>query len=125
MQEQGSAAAGDARAEILIDLDDGVVEVMLAREAVFGLVTRQPDRLVVATVVRILAPGVFGLDRPRRQIGLRLRMAVGAPPQLQRAEGPPRGATIALALVGQDAAAAKCHRYGPAVRGQPTPAGIA
>jgi hypothetical protein len=80
MQEHGAAAPGDARAGIMIDLDDEVVEVILARQPVAGLVVVQPDRLVVVTIVRIFAPGVSGPDRLRRQIGLRPWMPVGAPP---------------------------------------------
>jgi hypothetical protein len=80
MQKHGTAAAGDARAKVVIDLDDEVIEVILARQPVSGLIVDQPDRLVVMAVLRIFAPGIFGPDRPRRQIGLRPRMPVGAPP---------------------------------------------
>jgi hypothetical protein len=80
MQEDCTTAAGDARAKVVIDLDDEIVEVILARQPVSGLVVDQPDRLVVTAVVRIFAPGILGPDRPRWQIGLRPRMPVGAPP---------------------------------------------
>ena len=108
---------------VVIDLDDEIVEMILARQPVAGLIADQPNRLVVMAVLRVFAPGVFGPDRPGRQKGPRPRMAVGAPPQLPRAEGAPRGAAVALALVGEDAAAAKRHRHGPAVRPSASPGG--
>ena len=38
MQEHGAAARRDARAEVVIDLDDEVVEMILARQPISGLV---------------------------------------------------------------------------------------
>ena len=125
MQEHGAAAAGYPWAGVVIDLDDEIVKVVLARQPVAGLTAHQANRLIVAAVVRVLAPGVFGADRPHRQIGPRSRMAIGAPPQLQRTVRAFRGAAVALPFVGEDAAAAKCHRHAPAVRRQPAPARVA
>src|SRR5215212_11185318 len=125
MQEHGAAAAGYPWAGVVIDLDDEIVKVILARQPVAGLIPHQANGLIVAAVVRVLAPGVFGADRPDRQIGPRSRMAVGAPPQLQRTICALRGAAVAFPLVGEDAAAAKCHRHGPAIRCQPAPARVA
>jgi hypothetical protein len=125
MQEYGAATAGYPWPGVVIDFDDEIVEVILARQPVAGLVADQADRLIVMAVPRVLAPRVFGPDRADRQIGPRPRMAIGAPPQLQRRVRAPRGAAVALPLVGEDAAAAKCHRHGPAVRRQPAPARIA
>src|SRR5215212_5754378 len=125
MQEHGAAAAGYPWAGVVIDLDDEIVKVILARQPVAGLIPHQANGLIVAAVVRVLAPGVFGADRPDRQIGPRSGMAVGAPPQLQRTVRAFRGAAVALSLVGEDSAATKCHRYGPALRGQPAPARVA
>ncbi len=80
MQEHGAAASGDTWAKILVDLDDEIVEVVHAGQPVTGLISNKPDRLVLTSVGRILAPGIFGLDWPDRQIGLRLGMAIGTPP---------------------------------------------
>src|SRR5512147_3220988 len=99
MQEHGAAAAGNSWAGVVIDLDDEIVEVVLAGQPVAGLVADQADRLIVVAVPRVLAPGVFGPDRPDRQIGARSRIAVGAPPQLQRTIRAPRGAAVALPFV--------------------------
>src|SRR5215216_2145781 len=125
MQEYRAAAAGDPWAGVVIDLDDEIVKMVLARQPVAGLIPHQANGLIVTAVVRVLAPGVFGADRPDRQIGPRSRMAVGAPPQLQRTVCAFRGAAVALPLVGEDSAATKCHRHGPAVRGQPAPSRVA
>src|SRR6185312_6710185 len=125
MQEHGAAAAGYPRAGVVIDFDDEIVEMVLAREPVAGLVADQADGLIVTAVPRVLAPGVFGPDRPDRQKGPRSRMAVGAPPQLQRAIDASGSAAVALPFIGEDAAATKCHRHGPAVRRQPAPARLA
>src|SRR5260221_9693281 len=100
MQEHGTAAAGDARAEILIDLDDEVVEVILAREAVSGLVTHQPDRLVVAAVVWVLPPGGLGVGGPRPPVSVLLRSAVGPPPPMFLAGGAPPGCHTPLPPLG-------------------------
>ena len=109
----------------MVDLDDEVVEMILARQPVAGLVAAETDGLVVVAIVRVLAPGVLGPNRARRQQGLWPLMAVRTPPQTERMEGAPGRAAIALALVGEDAAAAKCHWHGPAISAQPAPAGVA
>ena len=65
MQEHGAAAAGDARARVVIDLDDEIVEMILARQPVALVVARDADRLVVMPVVGVFAPGVGGRDGAR------------------------------------------------------------
>src|ERR1044071_6965512 len=84
MQEHGAAAAGYSRTVVVIDFDDEIIEVVLARQPVAGLITDQADGLVVMAVPWVLAPGVFGPDWPDRQIGPRPGVAIGAPPHLQR-----------------------------------------
>src|SRR5262245_13576778 len=110
MQEHGAAAPGNARARIVVDLDDEIVEVILAGQAVAGRTARKADRLVVMAVGRIFAPGILGTDRTDRQKAFRADMAVGAPPQAPRMEDAARGAAVALALVGPDAATAERNR---------------
>src|SRR5918992_2057461 len=108
MQEHGAATAGNSRRAVVIDFDDEVVEVILARQPVTSLIPDQTDWLVITAVLRVLAPGIFLPDRPNRQIGPRSGMAVGAPPQLQRMIDASRSTAVALPFVGEDAAAAKC-----------------
>src|SRR5262245_58346676 len=99
MQEHGAAASGDARAGVVVDLDDEIVEVILALQAVAGFACGTAHRLVIVAVGRIFAPGVFGLDRPGGNVRLGADMAVGPPPQSPGMEDAARGAAIAFALV--------------------------
>ena len=80
MQEHGAAAPGDARRGIVVDLDDEVVEMILAPQPVAGLAARETNRLVVMAVGRVFAPGILGTNRANRQEGLGPDMTVGAPP---------------------------------------------
>jgi len=80
MQEHRTAASCDARSAVVIDLDDEVIEVIVARQPVAGLAADQPNRLIVMAVLRILAPGIFGTNRADGKEGSRPRMAVGPPP---------------------------------------------
>src|SRR4051812_10285592 len=67
----------------------------------------------------IFAPRVLGPDGADREKRRRLRMAVGAPPQLPWPERALRGAAVAFAFVGPDAAAAERNLDGLAAGGQP------
>ena len=86
VHEHGAAAAGDARAGVVVDLDDEVVEPVVAPQPVAWFIGRAAERPVVAAVARVLAPGVVRRDPADRQQGARPRPAVGPPPQPQRAE---------------------------------------
>jgi hypothetical protein len=110
MQKHGAAAPGNAWPRVVVDLDNEIVETIGARQAVTAAIRRQPHRLVIMPVAGVFAPGVLGLDPPYRQVRPWPDVAVGAPPQLPRAEGASRGPAIALALVGEDAAPSQRHR---------------
>src|SRR5436190_1366192 len=125
MQKHGTAAAGDARRGVVVDLDNEVVEVILAPQAVAGLSPLKPDRPVIVAVVGVFAPGVFAANRADRQECRRPAVTVGAPPQFPGAEGAAGGAAIALPLVGLDAATAERDRYRPPICRQPAPLRIA
>ncbi len=64
----------------MIDLDDKIVEMIVALEPVTALVAIPPHRLIVVAALRIFAPGIIGPDGANRQERTRPRMAVGAPP---------------------------------------------
>jgi hypothetical protein len=125
MQKYRAATAGDARRAVVIDLDDKIVEMIVALESVTALVTIPPHRLIVMAALRIFAPGVVGPDGANRQESTRPRMAVGAPPQLPGPEDASRGSAIAFTLVGPDAAAPKGDGNDLLARGQPAAARIA
>ena len=80
MQKHRTAAAGDARRGVVVDLDNEIVEVILARQAVAGLPLREPDRLVVVAIIGVFAPGVFAANWAGRQQRPRPGVTVGAPP---------------------------------------------
>src|SRR5262245_8919615 len=125
MQEYGAAAAGNAGARVVVDLDNEIVEVVLAPQAVARLAAFEPNRLVVMAVGRVFAPGILAADRAHRQKAFRADMAVGTPPQLPGMEGAAGGAAVALALVGPDAAPAERDRDGQISCRQPATAGVA
>src|SRR5258707_1441560 len=105
MQEYRAATAGDTRRAVVIDLDDEIVEMIIALEQVTTMVAIPPHRLIVMSALRIFAPGVVGPDGANRQESARPRMAVGAPPYLPGLESASWGSAIAFTPVGPDAAA--------------------
>jgi len=125
VQEYRAATPGDARRSVVIDLDDKIVEMIVAPESVAALAAIPPHRLIVVAALRIFTPGVVGPDGANRQERTRPRMAVGAPPQLPGPEDASWGSAIAFVLVGPDTAAPKGNREGLPARGQPAPARIA
>src|SRR5947209_17083262 len=112
MDEHGTAAAGDAGPRIVIELDDQVVEVVLAPQPVPGRGGRHPNGAVVVAVGRVFAPCVVRRDGPHRQPRWRARAAVGTKPNALEAEAAARRAAVTFALVGQNAAAPERHRQG-------------
>ena len=107
VDENGATASCNARTRVVVDLDDEIVERVLAREPVGAAVPRNVDMPVIATVARVFAPAVVRPDPSRRQKSLRPRMTVGAPPQAYQPVAAARRAAVALALVGANAAAAE------------------
>src|SRR5216684_182707 len=66
MQEYRAAAACDARRAVVIDLDDKIIEVVVAPEAVAVLGPIQPDGLVVMAACGVFTPGVVSCNRANR-----------------------------------------------------------
>jgi hypothetical protein len=64
----------------MVDLDDQVVEVVVAAQPVAWLPGNALERSVIAPVAGVFAPGVVGADAANRQGRLRPWQAVGAPP---------------------------------------------
>src|SRR3954471_23746886 len=124
MQKHRAAAPGNARGGIMVDLDNKIIEMVVACQPVAAVIAVEPHGLVVMPVGRVLAPRVIRANRAHGQKSPRPAMTVGAPPQPPREERAPRGAAVALAFVGLDAAPPQRHRYGPALRRQPAPARI-
>ena len=125
MQEDRAAASGDARRKIVINLDDEIVEMVIAREPIAATVPIEPHRPVVAAAAGVLAPGVFRADGANRQECSRSRVAVGAPPYPPWPKRTLRGPAIAFALIGPDAATSQRDRYDLPANRQPTPPRVA
>ena len=125
MQKYCAAAPGDARRAVVIDLDNEIVEMIIAPEPVTAMVAIPPHRPIVVAALRIFAPGIVGPDGANRQESARPRMAVGAPPQLPGPESTAWGSAIAFALVGRNTAAPKGNRDGLPACDQPAAARIA
>ena len=65
MDEHRAAAPGDPGSRVVVYFYNKIIELIVATEPVAGRVRRYPDRLVVAPVVRVLAPGVLAVDPAR------------------------------------------------------------
>jgi hypothetical protein len=109
----------------VIDLDNEIIEAVVARESIAAATGLEPYRLVVMAALRIFAPGVYRPNGADGQECAWPRVAVGTPPHLPGPKGAFRGPAIAFALVGPDAAAPKGDRYGLPVGGKPAPARVA
>src|SRR6202021_325179 len=125
MQEYRAAPAGDARRAVVIDLDNEIIEMVVAPEPIAALLAIQPHRLVVMPARRVFTPGILGPDSANRKECERPRMAVGPPPQSPWPEGAFRCSVIAFALVGLDAAASERHRHRSPSGREPAAAGVA
>jgi len=119
MQKDGAATAGNARPRIVVDLDDEVIEMVVASQPVAGVAVGPSDRLIVVAIGWILAPGVIRSDDADGQAGLRPGMPVGTPPQPLRPKGAAWGAAVAFMFVSKDTAPTERHRYHAARGHQP------
>src|SRR5689334_3190513 len=105
MDEDCAATACDARAGIVVEFDDEIVESVLPPQTVSRCSIGNVDWPVIETLLRVLAPSIIPPDLTDRQKCLRPGHPVGSPPKPDQPEAAPRGATIPLALVGKNAAA--------------------
>jgi hypothetical protein len=125
MQEYRAAAAGDAWRGVVIDLDNEIVQVVVALEPIAIVIAVEPYRPVVVAAVRVLAPGVFRPDGAGRQESSRPWMPIGAPPQSPWPESTFWGPAVALTFVGNDSPPPKRDRDGLSSSGEPASAWIA
>ena len=124
MNEHGAAAPGDAWPRIVIDLDNIIVEAVLALEAVAILIVAAPDWHVVMAFGGILRPRIARLDRAHRQERSRSNVSIGSPPHLHWMKNPARRSTVALEFVGLDSATSERNRHELAACDQPATARI-
>lgn len=94
--------ARNARARVVIDLHDEVIQVIFARQPVAWLAADKAHRPVVVAGGRVFAPGIVRTDGSGRQQGFRPDMTIGPPPQLPRvknATGVPPSPSRLFALI--------------------------
>src|SRR5260370_28660256 len=94
MQESRAAAPEDAGRVVMIDLDDKIVEMIVALEPVSALTAIPPHRLIVMAALRIFAPGVVGPDGANPQERRRPQVSVRAPPQFPGPAGASWGCPV-------------------------------
>ena len=124
MKEYRTAAAGDARGGVVINLDDEIIEMIVPREPVAAILATELDRLIVVAARQVFAPGVLATDGANGQEGPRPRCAVGPPPQLPWPESAFWGPSIALALVGDDSTPPQGDRDRMVASHEPTAARV-
>ena len=107
VDEHRAAATCHSGSGVVADLNDEVVERIRAPQSVRVVAFRYPDRPIVTTVARILAPSVIGPDAPHRKPGTGPWGAISPPPQSPQHECAAWRAAVAFALVRLDAAPAE------------------
>ena len=100
VKEYGTTPPRDTRAGVVVDLDEDVVEVILAPQTVARLRGRAAERTVVAAVGGILAPSQIGRNASCRKQRAGPGVPIRSPPQAKRPKTPARGRAVALELVG-------------------------
>src|ERR1043166_1720263 len=121
MDEYGAAASTHQRPTVVVDLDDEVVEPIVAPQAVAGLAVGEPNGPVVAAVRRVLAPAILMGDAAHRKQRAGPRPAVRTPPHPDRPKAAPRGCAVALALVGADPRTTQGDWQAPWSAAEPSP----
>ncbi len=107
MDEHGAAASGHPRTPVVIDFDDEIVEAVVPQKPIAWVIGRPPERMVIAPVRGVLAPGVVEPDPPYREQSSRARQAIGSPPQPDRAKPAGRCPAVTFALRRLDPGAAE------------------
>jgi hypothetical protein len=102
MDKNGAAKILYARTRVMIELDDKIVQMVVAPKAIGRTRLREFDRAIVAAVGRVFTPCVVHFDSARRQSRPWMRQAVGAPPKPHEPEGSARRGAISLAFVRLD-----------------------
>lgn len=124
MDEDRAAASSDARAGVMIDLDDQIVECVRAHKPVAGLSRIETDWLVVAAMRWILAPSIVRSDAFHRKPRRRPPPPIVAPPHTGRVKTARGSRTIPFPLVSLDAGTTERHRDAPQASREPALAAV-
>src|SRR5580704_2464643 len=125
VDEHRASKPGDARPCIVIDLDDKIIEMIRAPQAIAGCVGRAADWAIVGTVAGVFTPGVVRRNSANRQQCSRRRAAICAPPKPHETKAPAWRGAVALTLVRLDAGPAERYRNSEGAGGEPAPCPIA
>lgn len=106
MDKHGAAPAGHARPSIMVDFDNQIVEAVVAAQPVAWFIGRPAERLVIAAIQGVLAPGIVAPDPAHRKQCPRPRQAIGPPPQADGMKSAGRRAAVAFVLRRLDSGAA-------------------
>src|SRR5271166_5965516 len=98
MKEDRAAAPLGAAAEILVEHEGEVVEMVLAPHSVGAVCGGQANGAIVARACRILAPALIATHRHERHARSRRPQAVGTIVAPEQREAPDGRAAIAFAL---------------------------
>jgi hypothetical protein len=120
VDEHGAAAPSDARSGIVVDLDNQIIEAVVAAEAVAWFIGRPPERPIITPVMRIFAPGIVRPYAANGQRCTRPLHAVGTPPQPHRVKYAVRRAAVTFMLQGPDTGSPERNRQGQGAGNQPT-----
>ena len=121
VNENRAAAARDPRTAVVIELDNQVVEVIGAPEAIARLVRAAPDCTIVPTIGGVLDPRIVAPNGAHWQQCARTGQPVRAPPEPYQPERAAGCRAIAFPLVGRNPGAAERHRNSLQTDGHPAP----
>ena len=107
MNEDCATAARDTWPRIVVDLDDQVVEVIVAPKSVAWFIGRAAERAVVTSIFGIFTPSSMWIDPPYWKTCAWPQVAIRPPPHTDQAKSPARGGAVTLALVRPYARAAE------------------
>ena len=113
MEKNCASPPRDPWTRIVVELDDKVVKSINAPQAIARCPGRTPERPIVVTVRRILAPGKVRRYAPHREQGCGAGVAIGPPPQPYEPKTAARGPAVAFELVGTYAATTEHNRDSP------------
>jgi hypothetical protein len=103
LHKTGAAAPRHARAAIVVEFDDQIVEPIVSPQAIAGFAGAAPDRPIVAAIGGVFAPGIIRADWTRGKESSRMKAPIGAPPQPPKPESAARRCAVAFTFVGADA----------------------
>ena len=107
MHEDGAAPPLHARAVVVTENENQIVEIVVAGQAVGARSRRQFDEPVVVAVGGILAPAIVGPDGAQRKYRPRPRHTIGAIEHLANGKAAERCGAVAFPLQRLDAAPAE------------------